>query len=363
MPPKRGADPVADAQVAKKAKQAAARAEFMKVYDVLRDEMCKNEIIAGQPDTAKTWFKRMLDYNVPGGKLNRGMAVLDSLKAIKGEKGVSKDEAFLADTMGWCIEWLQAFFLVADDIMDNSVTRRGQPCWYKVEDVGMVACNDCILLETCIYAILKKYFRSHPMYVEIFELFQETTFQTSSGQLLDLITAPIGTVDLTKYTMDTYMRIVTYKTAFYTIYMPFACGMILAGVTDPKAYESAKEISIRMGQFFQIQDDYLDNFADPEVLGKVGTDIKDNKCSWLVVQALLKATPAQKELLAENYGKDDDACEQRIKKLYGELELEALFKEYEEESYGELVKLIKGQDLVPEEVYMAMLSKIYKRQK
>lgn len=46
----------------------------------------------------------------------------------------------------------------------------------------------------------------------------------------------------------------------------------------------------------QIQDDYLDNFADAEVLGKVGTDIEDNKCSWLIVQALQRASPEQKKV-------------------------------------------------------------------
>jgi farnesyl diphosphate synthase len=41
---------------------------------------------------------------------------------------------------------LQAFFLVADDMMDKSTTRRGQPCWYQREDVGMSAINDAILV-------------------------------------------------------------------------------------------------------------------------------------------------------------------------------------------------------------------------
>ena len=97
---------------------------------------------------------------------------------------------------------LQAYFLVADDIMDRSITRRGQPCWYKVPDVGMVAINDGILLEQLIYFVLRKHFRSHPAYVDLIDLFLETTHQTAHGQLLDLITAPIGTVDLSKYTLS-----------------------------------------------------------------------------------------------------------------------------------------------------------------
>ena len=42
------------------------------------------------------------------------------------------------------------------------------------------------------------------------------------------------------------------------------------------------------------KDDFLDCFGDPAVTGKIGTDVEDNKCSWLVVQALARVTPQQK---------------------------------------------------------------------
>ena len=129
------------------------------------------------------------------------------------------------------------------------------------------------------------------------ELFHDVTYQTSCGQLIDLITAPIGQVDLSKYTIETYMRIVTYKTAFYTFYLPAAAAMHLCGVTDAAAFATAREICIRLGQFFQIQDDYLDCYGAPEVIGKVGTDIEDNKCSWLVVQAMTRCTPEQRSTI------------------------------------------------------------------
>jgi len=196
------------------------------------------------------------------------------------------------------------------------------------------------------------------------DLFHEVTHQTAHGQLLDTTTAPIGTVDLSRYTKERYMRIVTYKTAFYTFYLPIACGLCLYGFSrDDKAYQIAEDICMTMGQYFQIQDDYLDCFGDPETIGKIGTDIEDNKCSWLVVQALERATAEQKQIIEENYGKTDAECVNKVKALYRELRLEELFKTYETESYEEMVKKIETQTVVPKGVFMPLLAKIYKRTK
>jgi hypothetical protein len=46
-----------------------------------------------------------------------------------------------------------------------------------------------------------------------------------------------------------------------------------------------------------VQDDYLDCYGHPDMIGKIGTDIKDHKCSWLIVQALLRVTPQQRTVI------------------------------------------------------------------
>ena len=113
--------------------------EFLAVYAKLRDELVADPLLGSQPEFASSYTRRMLDFNVPGGKLNRGLAVADAVAAIvspstsasvpEAVAALPADARFKADALGWCIEWLQAFFLVADDIMDGSLTRRGQPCW------------------------------------------------------------------------------------------------------------------------------------------------------------------------------------------------------------------------------------------
>lgn len=57
--------------------------------------------------------------------------------------------------------------------MDNAVNRRGHPCWYRHNDIGLLAINDGILLEQTIFQLVKKYFEDKPYYVHILELFHD----------------------------------------------------------------------------------------------------------------------------------------------------------------------------------------------
>lgn len=133
--------------------------------------------------------------------------------------------------------------------MDASETRRGQPCWYKVDDVKFTAINDALMIESCIYYILKKYFSDQACYIKLVELFHETMLITTIGQSLDLQTAE---KDVDSFTMDRYNSIVTHKTAYYTFYLPVALAMHLAGYEDPEVFRQVKTILLEMGQFFQV---------------------------------------------------------------------------------------------------------------
>ncbi|KAH7545431.1 hypothetical protein FEM48_Zijuj01G0093100 [Ziziphus jujuba var. spinosa] len=337
------------------------RTKFMEVYSILKSELL-NDPAFEFTDDSRQWVERMLDYNVPGGKLNRGLSVIDSYKLLKGGE-LTNDEIFLACALGWCIEWLQAYFLVLDDIMDNSITRRGQPCWFRLPKIGMIAANDGILLRNQIPRILKKHFRDKPYYVDLLDLFNEVEFQTASGQMIDLITTIEGEKDLSKYSLPLHHRIVQYKTAYYSFYLPVACALLMKG-ENLDNHIDVKNILIEMGTYFQVQDDYLDCFGDPKVIGKVGTDIEDFKCSWLVVKAVELSNEEQKKLLYENYGKTDEACVAKVKELYNVLNLQGVFEEYESNSYQKLVTSIEAHpSKAVQAVLKSFLAKIYKRLK
>ncbi|EPQ31477.1 uncharacterized protein PFL1_00812 [Pseudozyma flocculosa PF-1] len=359
------------------------RKRFEQVFPLLVDELTSYLESEQMPAEAIDWFKRNLDYNTPGGKLNRGLSVVDTVEIIlctdnatgNLTRQLTDTEYLKAAILGWCIELLQAYFLVADDMMDQSITRRGQPCWYRVDGVGNIAINDAFMLEAAIYFLLKKHFRSEPYYGMLLELFHDVTFQTELGQLIDLITAPEDSVDLSKFSLKKHHLIVVYKTAFYSFYLPVALAMRMAGIQDEALYKHALDILIPMGEYFQVQDDVLDCYGKPEDIGKIGTDILDNKCSWNINIALAHATPEQRAVLDANYGRKDSACEAKVKEVFAapNIDVAGRFAAYEKESYEKLNALI---DALPEgagataehgglrrDVFRLFLGKVYKRAK
>ncbi|KAE8654163.1 Farnesyl pyrophosphate synthase 1 [Hibiscus syriacus] len=247
--------------------------------------------------------------------------------------------------------------------MDGSHTRRGQPCWFRLPQVGLTAVNDGLILRNQIFRILKRHFRGKPYYVDLLDLFNEVEFQTASGQMIDLITTLQGEKDLSKYSLPIHRRIVQYKTAYYSFYLPVACALLMAG-EKLDDHTDVNNVLVEMGTYFQVQDDFLDCFGDPEVIGKVGTDIEDFKCSWLVVKALERADEEQKKLLYENYGKADPACVAKVKELYQTLDIQGAFAEYESKSYEKITKKIECHpSKAVQAVLKSFLAKIYKRQK
>ncbi|KAK6463994.1 isoprenoid synthase domain-containing protein [Scheffersomyces coipomensis] len=348
--------------------KAAARQKFIGVFDQMVEELKEILISYKMPQTAIDWFVRNLDYNTPGGKLNRGLSVVDTYLILnkKTIEDLSEAEYKKVAILGWAIELLQAYFLVADDMMDQSKTRRGQSCWYLVEGVDNIAINDSFMLEGAIYILLKKHFRQDSYYVDLLDLFHEVTFQTELGQLLDLVTADENIVDLDKFSLEKHSFIVIFKTAYYSFYLPVALAMFMSGINDEKDLKQVRDVLIPLGEYFQIQDDYLDCFGTPEQIGKIGTDIKDNKCSWVVNQALLKVNKEQRQLLDDNYGKKDDESEARVKKLFHELNIQQTYEEYEESIVAKLREQISTIDEsrgLKKEVLTAFLAKVYKRSK
>merc|ERR1712194_744175 len=128
-------------------------------------------------------------------------------------------------------------------------------------------------------------------------------------------------------TVNRYETIAMYKTSFYTFYLPYAAALYLAGyddqtedgrlrqdlgidtdsteddhvIDDGFLFHVCRQLSIDIGIKFQVDDDYLDCYGDPAVTGKVGTDIEDFKCSWIVAKALELANDDQYEVLKLHY--------------------------------------------------------------
>lgn len=148
--------------------------------------------------------------------------------------------------------------------------------------------------------------------------------------------------------------------------MPIRAALYLAGVKDIEIHRNVEELMLMIGQLFQIQDDFLDLYGNPKLTGKIGTDIIEGKCSWLIVNALKLADNDQLKIIREHYGKNDLKSIKKIEKLFEQLRLRQLFYNLEENTNRQLNKSIKQlaeKTNLPESAFNFCLKGIYKRVK
>ena len=126
--------------------------KFVSAYSVLQTSlMSELGTFAGMDPARHAYLTTLMDYTCKGGKMIRGKTVCDvaeRLTPLRDVKIQEHDVAIAAAACGWGVEFMQAHFLIEDDIMDRSITRRDQPCWYNLPGVGFQkGINDGLIVQ------------------------------------------------------------------------------------------------------------------------------------------------------------------------------------------------------------------------
>lgn len=183
------------------------------------------------------------------------------------------------------IELFHNFTLIHDDIMDKAPLRRGmQTVHEKFGESTALLAGDVMLVAAYDYLnkISGKYLYS------IINLFNRTAREVCEGQQLDMDFEKSSDVQF-----EAYLNMISLKTSVL-LAASLKMGAILGGAGE-RNQNLVYEFGRKLGLAFQVQDDYLDAFGDPEKFGKqVGGDILANKKTFLLIHALETASSQQK---------------------------------------------------------------------
>ncbi|CAI5438140.1 unnamed protein product [Caenorhabditis angaria] len=294
-------------------------------------------------DLVQYRMRNLFDNTVLGGKYSRASLCIDATRALQPHLKDETEELKAVAQAATTLEIIQSFYLIADDIMDSSETRRGKQCWYKREGVGMSAINDAFIMDSCVEDILRHSLPGHVNIDRLCDAYRKSKQKTLVGQMLDTSSA----FAVESFTWDRYELLVENKTAHYSIYHPLQMALLMS---DVLAYHAnVKRVAYQIGFLFQAQDDFLDVYGDPSVTGKIGTDIQDGKCTWLAVRALQKMEKADDREMFERFktifGKANPEQIAEVKQIYEKLGVASEFKKFEQHFAGEIMKSI---DDIPE---------------
>ncbi len=217
------------------------------------------------------------------------------------------------------LEILHASALVHDDFMDASDTRRGRPATHRAfeqthresgwggdpEQYGAAA---AILLGDLLLSWADELLRScgfdEAQVLDALGYFDTTRSEVIAGQFLDVSVQARRASDV-----EAAMTVLRYKSAKYSVERPLHIGAALAGAS-PEVFAALSDFGLPLGEAFQLRDDLLGVFGDPEVTGKpAGDDLVEGKRTVLVALTLEHAPEERAAHLDERLGTQLDAAE------------------------------------------------------
>ena len=205
-----------------------------------------------------------------GGKRLRPVLTLMSADIFNCDYNKALDAAL-------SIEVFHNFSLVHDDIMDAAPLRRGQQTVHEKWDTNTgILSGDAMLIMA--YQLFENY--EPDIFQALAKLFSKTALEVCEGQQYDVDFETREDV-----TIPEYLKMIEYKTAVL-VGAAMKMGAIVAKASE-KDQNGIYEFGRLLGVAFQLQDDYLDAFGNPETFGKqVGGDIIENKKTFLYLKAL-----------------------------------------------------------------------------
>ncbi|MFI5492003.1 polyprenyl synthetase family protein [Actinoplanes sp. NPDC051859] len=210
----------------------------------------------------------------------------------RGARGLDGDPVVAAVA---ALELVQASALIHDDLMDRSDTRRGEPSVHKRFAARHAAAawngpadafgdNAAVLLGDLALVWSDELLHSSGIasgdLARARPVFDEMRTEVTVGQYLDVLTPVTGDTSLERAS-----KVARYKSAKYTVERPLLLGAALAGA-DPTLSAAYSAYGLPLGEAFQLRDDVLGVFGDPERTGKpAGDDLREGKRTYLVAAA------------------------------------------------------------------------------
>ena len=240
------------------------------------------------------------------------------------------------------VEVFHNFSLVHDDIMDDAPLRRGKVTVHEKWDL-----NTGILSGDAMLILAYQYFENYEpaIFKDLAKLFSKTALEVCEGQQYDV---DFETRD--DVTLADYLKMIEYKTAVL-VGAALKMGAIIAQTSKENA-DLIYEFGLNLGIAFQLQDDYLDCFGDPETFGKqVGGDIIENKKTYLYLKAMEFAQPEEKAQLLHLYSiqpQDNSDKIESVKEIFTQTRAsnatQKAIEEFTMKAFETLIKMQIGED-------------------